>query len=269
MSGKEIRIGKKNALFQHLEVIKTNRSKRASFGEFFVEGVRNINLAVKYGWKIKSWIYADFNKLSDWAKEKIKTVKTECNYCLEASLMDELSGKTDKSELLAIVEMKSEKVEVGKCPFVILFDRPSKKGNLGTIIRSADALGCDGIVVAGHGVDIFDPEVIGSSMGSFFATKIEKMETNEQVVGWIEGLRKTYKDLQVVATDEKAKVGLREFDFKKPTILLVGNEGAGLSQFFLNLCDVLVKIPMVGEASSFNVACATSIFMYEVFAQRN
>lgn len=269
MQAKEIKIGKRNATFQHLVVIKINRYKRNTFNEMFVEGVRNINLAIKHGWKVKNWIYEDFNMLSSWAKEKITEVRTESNYSLSKELITELSGKTDVSELMAIMEIKAQKVEPSKNPFIVVFDRPSKKGNLGTILRSADAFGCDGVVVTGHGVDIYDPEVIVSSMGSYFATTIQKMETNEEITTWLAKLKTDYPELQIVATTEKGEDNIRAVDFKKPTILLVGNEAQGLSQFYLSLADKQVKIPMQGEASSFNVACATSIFMYEIYAQRH
>jgi TrmH family RNA methyltransferase len=319
--GREILIGRKNNVFQHIVVLKTNRYKRREYGEFFVEGVRNINLAVKNGWRIKNWIYSE-RELSGWAKSKIASVKTEKNYRLSEDLMAEISDKTDKSELLAIVEMRETKVErsdnffaAGKMndrkaemreakvkrsdnsvaaeikggkaelsataeiqeieikrsdkPFILLVDRPSKKGNLGSIIRSADAFGCDGVIVTGHSVDVYDPEVISASMGSFFSVDIEKIDENSNLIGKIDKLKEKYADMKIVAATERGDGEIRDGDFRAPILLLIGNESEGLSKFFLDICDCKVKIPMVGQASSLNVACATSIFLYEIFSQRN
>ncbi len=265
----DIYIGKNNSTFQHLAVIKNNKQKRQDFNEFFVEGVRNIDLAIKYGWKIKNWIYSSERTLSNWAKDKIKNIKTEKNYLLSSELVNVLSGKTDVSELMAIVEIKKFEIDTfKKQPLLIVLDRISKKGNLGTIIRSADAFGVDGIIVTGHAVDIYDSEVISATMGSYFAMPIKKIETKEEIISLINCLKEKYKDLQVLATFEKGEIKLADCDLKKPTIFLMGNERFGLSRFYVTLADRQIQIPMSGEASSLNVGCATSICLYETFIKR-
>ncbi len=263
-----IHIGKKNNIFQHIIVLKENRYKRYSYQEVFIEGVHNIRSALKYGWQVKHWVFPD-RPLSDWAKNMIASIPTKENYCFSIDLIDEISDRNDKSELMAIFEMKKMVVQPKDNPFIIIFDRPSKKGNLGTIIRSADAFGCDGIIVTGHSVDIYDPEVIRASMGSFFAVQTEKIDDNATVLQRLNKYKQLYPDLRVVATTELGEISIRKYDFTKPIILLVGNETMGLSKFYLDMCDDTIKIPMVGEATSFNVANATSIFLYEIFSQRN
>lgn len=268
---KEIKIGKKNNIFQHIIVLKTNRNKRFSNKEVFVEGVRNIKLAIKYGWKVKHWIYGNYAELSDWAKEVIKQNSTCENYSFTSELLAEISGKSDTSEIMAIFEMKVMAVEVNKnkSPLIVLFDRPSKKGNLGSIIRSADAFGVDGIIVTGHAVDIYDVEVIGASMGSYFTMPIEKIDTNEEVIAKFESIKSIHPDLQIIATTELGTTHIKDIDYTKPTIIMIGNETMGLSKFLLENSTVQTKIPMVGEASSFNASCAGSIFLYEAFISRN
>ena len=100
---------------------------------------------------------------------------TEKNYQLTSELMGELSGKTDTSELMAVVRMRPDDLSLlplSENPCLVLFDRASNRGNLGTILRSCDALGADGLILTGHAVDLYDPEVIVSSMGSFFEAPI-------------------------------------------------------------------------------------------------
>ena len=130
---KETKIFNRNNLFQKFEVLKTNRNKRYKYNEFLVEGVRSLNEAVNNNWKIKSFIY-DRNNLSGWAKDMINKVNTDANFYLTPELMKKLSEKEDTSELMAIIEMREDKLDnvmLSENPFLVLFDRPSNKGNLG------------------------------------------------------------------------------------------------------------------------------------------
>lgn len=264
-----LQVGKKNNTFQHLEVIKTNRHKRFFYKEFFVEGFKNIKSALANGWKIKNWVFSDFSNLSDWAKSILVEFPSEKNFCLSGDLMKELSGKNDTSEIIGVFHMQTKQIKNSKNPFVVICDRPSKKGNLGSVIRSAHAFGCDGVIVTGHSVDIFDPEVINASMGSFFEIPVEKIDTNEQLVEKIQKVKSNFPTLQVVGTAASGEVELTDCDFSIPTVIVIGNEGSGLSKFYVESCNKLVRIPMKNGASSFNAACAATVFMYEVSRQRS
>ena len=269
MKNREIRITKENDIFQHMIVLKTNRNKRHKAHEFIVEGVDNINLAVKKGWKINHWIYDNFANLSNWAKDKICKVKTEIDYSFSSELMTKISGKIDTSELMCVVEMQEQKVNLSENPKILLLDRPSKHGNLGSIIRSAEAFGFDGIIITGHAVDHYAPEVVTSSMGSIFSIPVEIITKNEEILAKISELREKYKDFQVVASLLDGAIEINKVNFKKPTLLLMGNEGEGLNNFYREICDIKTKIPMQGDVDSFNIACATSVFMYEINRQRS
>ena len=175
------KIYSKNAAYQKFEVLKTNRNKRYKYNEFFVEGVRNINEAIRNGWTIQSFLYCPEMGLSNWAKDILRTVKTEVNYELTEALMKEISSKEDTSELLAVVKMRDDRLEdlvLSDNPVIALFDRPSNKGNLGTIIRSCDSFGLDGLLITGHAVDLYEPDVVSSSMGSFFNVHTVRVEDN-------------------------------------------------------------------------------------------
>ncbi len=93
----------RGAEFQKFQVLKTNRNKRHRYGEFFVEGVRNLNQAVENGWEIASFLFPRERELSGWAKDMLSQVKTQVNYRLSRELLEELSGKEESSELLAVV----------------------------------------------------------------------------------------------------------------------------------------------------------------------
>jgi len=259
-----------NAAYQKLEVLKTNRAKRTHYGEFIIEGVRNINEAVRNGWKIVSWIFPAGIKLSDWATNYIETVPTTENLMLSEQLMRELSGKNDMSELMATAEMADTSLDkftdLGRNPLIALFDRPSNRGNLGTVIRSCDAFGIDGLIVTGHSVDLYDADTIAATMGSFFNVKTAKPESNGQLSDWIKS-----SGLQVIATTAHKEKPISSIDFSVPSLILIGNETEGLANFLYEISDVKATIPMseTGSASSFNVACAASIVFYEAVCQRS
>lgn len=270
MAAKILRITKENAAFQILNALKTNREKRNHEG-FLFEGVRNINNALTYSWKIKAFFYSSEKGLSDWAKDILKNSKAETHYDLSVELLNKLSNKEEASELLALGEMPEdnlERIRLRENPLVVIFDRPSSPGNLGTIIRSCDALGADGLIITGHSVDVYDPETISATTGSLFSLPIVRVQAQKDLEGWIETLREKYPTLQVVATDEKGSETIYEHDFKIPTVLLAGNEKWGLSAAYKELADSMVNIPMQGSASSLNVAVATSIVLSEVNRQR-
>lgn len=267
------RIYTKNAEYQRLETLKTNRQKRYAAGAFFVEGVRNINEAVACGFVVESWIYAMERPLSRWAGTLIETVETACNLALTPPLMDALSGKADTSELLAIVRMREDALDVGALgenPLVLLLDRPSNHGNLGTILRSCDAMGADAVIVTGHAVDLYDPAVIAATMGSFFRVPVVRLASHALVSDAIGRLRQAHPGLAVIGTTAHDAVPLHVAPLSGPALLMIGNETDGLARLLAESCDMMATIPMRegSGASSLNIACATTVMLYEAMRQR-
>lgn len=268
----ETKIFSKNSTYQKFEVLQTNRNKRYRYNEFLVEGVRSLNEAVQNNWTIKSFLY-DPNHLSGWAKEMIAKVKTEENFCLTAELMKDLSHKEDTSELMAVIEMREDRLEnvpLSENPFIVLFDRPSNKGNLGTMIRSCDALGADMLIITGHSIDLYDPDVVVSAMGSFFNMPVIRIADNNDLLKYLNKLKAQYPNFLTVGTTAHRQNPIDTVDLTVPLLLMMGNETMGLNKAYKEYCDVLCTIPMSERsyASSFNVSCAASIMMYEVTRQR-
>lgn len=266
-----IKVVKEDNNFQRFEVIKRNRKKRYKNREFYVEGVKNINEAIRNDWEISSFLYPEGQRLSDWARNILKNVKADGIYELSKGLMDKLSDKENSSEIIAFVKMKEDnanRIKLEKNPFIVVFDRPSNRGNLGTIIRSCDAFECNGLIITGHAVDLYDPETIVSSVGSFFSLPTLRLPSYKQVYDWIETLKIQYSNLQIIGTSAHGDCNVNQCDFSKPTIVLIGNETIGLSRNYIELSDSLIKIPIGGYASSLNVSCAASIVLYEVKRQR-
>jgi 23S rRNA (uridine2479-2'-O)-methyltransferase len=266
-----LRIPTENADYQYLETLRRNRAKRQREREFFVEGVRAINLALRHGWQITAFAYAPERRLSDWARGILARSTADFHAELPAHLMAQLSQKDEPSELLAVVAMPDdalERIVPGPNPLVLVFDRPVSPGNLGTLIRSADAFGADGLVLTGHACDLYDPETIRASTGSLFALPALRLPSHTALLPWLAQLRAAHPALQVVATDEHGERDAQHHDFTRPTVLLLGNETWGLSAAYRQMADTSVRIPIGGDASSLNVAVAASILLYEVRRQR-
>ncbi len=269
---REVRIINKNNDYQRFEVLKSNRNKRYRYNEFLVEGVRSLNEAVNCGWDIRSFLY-DRNNLSGWAKDMIGKVKTEVNYNLTPALLKELSDKEDTSELMAVIKMRKDRLDdvpLSPNPFIVLFDRPSNKGNLGTMIRSCDASGADLLILTGHAVDLYEPDVVVAAMGSFFKLPVVRIADNHKLYEYIEGLKARYPGFTAVGTTAHKETPIYNTDLSVPVLLMLGNETMGLNKAFKERCDVLCTIPMSegSYASSFNVSCAGAILMYEIMRQR-
>jgi TrmH family RNA methyltransferase len=231
----------KNATFQKFEVLRTNRNKRHKHNEFIIEGVRNINEAVMNNWQVNSFIYQRNKKLSEWATNLLQKIKTQVNYELTDRLMVELSEKEDTSELIAVINMKNDvedKKNFIENPIISLFDRPSNKGNLGTMLRSCDSFGIAKLIITGHSVDIYDPDVIGASMGSFFKVPFIRLTDNSRIDEYIYNLRQKNPQLKIIATTSKNGKNIYEIDMSVPILFLIGNETEGLSRRYLEISDI-------------------------------
>ena len=251
------RVSTRNAAFQQWQSLLTNRTKRQRAGEFLVQGVRPITLAREHGWEIRTLLHAGAR--SRWAEELLATHDA---VELAPELLAELGGK-DAQELIAVVGLRPDRLDrirPGDPSLVVVFDRPATPGNIGTLVRSADAFGADGVVVTGHAADPYDPRAVRASTGSLFAVPVVRVPSHREVLDGVRG--------QLVATDEDGAVDLADHDLTGPTVVLVGNETSGLSAAWREAAEVTVRIPIGGAASSLNAAAAGTVVLYEAARQR-
>jgi TrmH family RNA methyltransferase len=261
-----VRVTARNARFQQWQALITNRTKRQRGGEFLVQGVRPITLAIQYGWTVTALLFdADRPRLSDWAAELLDTVAAP-RYALSAELIGELGEKPQTPpELLATVAIARDDLDrlSGRSGPVVAFDRPANPGNVGTVIRSADAFGAAGVIVTGHAADPYDPRAVRASTGSLFAVPVVRVPGPDPALRWASA-----NGLTVIGADEAGTDDIDSVDLTGPTLLVVGAESTGLSSGFKSACQRLVRIPIGGGASSLNAATATSIVLYECSRQR-
>jgi 23S rRNA (uridine2479-2'-O)-methyltransferase len=266
-----LRITTRNASFQQWAALLSNRTKRQRSGEFLVQGVRPITMAVRHGWKIRALLYDDSASLSGWARDLLDTVPA-AKAAVASSLMRELGEKADAGpELLAVVALPPDdlaRIPVSPTMLTVVFDRPSSPGNIGSVIRSADALGAAGVIITGHAADVYDPQAVRASTGSLFSVPSVRAASHRAVLDWADGVRARGTGIRLVGTDESGTRDLAQFDFTGPALVLIGNETGGLSAAWREACDEVVRIPMTGSASSLNAAAAASIVLYEAARQR-
>ena len=259
-----LRVTTRNAAFQQWQALLTSRTKRHRAREFVVHGVRPIGLAVEHGWPVRALIYPAGRPLSGWARQTLERADAATRVAMAPDLLAELGGKvTDEApELLAVLGLPDD--DLGRIPqdLVLVFDRPTSPGNVGTLIRSADAFGAAGVIVTGHAADPYDPKAIRASTGSLFSVPVVRASSHREVLDWAAGR------LQVVGTDEHGDVDVAEVDYTRPTLLVVGNETRGLSDGWRHACDRLARIEMGGSASSLNAAAAATVVLYEAARQR-
>jgi len=263
---KKLPVSTENAEFQIIRSLKLSREKRNKRNEIFIEGIECIKQAAAAHIEITRIITADVENLSDWGKDLIGKNENATLIEMPEYLYGSLCDKTTPSELLVTAAMKENRLSdiAGDNPFIVVFDRPSDYGNLGTTIRSANAFCADGIVIVGHGIDMYESKVIRASLGSIFSTKITSVESMEILRGFIDN-QKTKNNMLVIGTDSQGEASLAAVKIKRPVMVIIGNEAKGMSVKLKDLCDTIVKIPMGGKVNSLNVSCAASIVMWEVF----
>jgi 23S rRNA (uridine2479-2'-O)-methyltransferase len=253
-----------SAEFQLLCSLKENRRQRARQGRFLVEGVRAIDVAVERGWPIASFLHPDGRQLSAWARGLLDSRVAAEQIAVAPELWLELSDRDDPSELLAVLELPEDDLARIRPGLAVVFDRPSSPGNLGSVIRSADAFGADGVVVTGHAADPYDPQSVRASQGALFALPVVRAGGGAEVDAWLE-----QSGVRIVGSSAHGDVPLGEADVSGDLVLVVGNEAQGMSTAWRERCDQVVAIPAAGVAGSLNVAAAAAILLYEVRRRRS
>ena len=260
----DLRLTRENARFQQWEALLTNRSKRHRNREFLVQGVRPITRAVDEGWTVRALLRAD-GASSAWSDGLWSSTDGE-RVDLSPDLHARLSGK-DGAELVAVVEMPDDgvaRLADSSRPHgpIVVFDRPTSPGNIGTLARSADAFGASALVVTGHAADPYDPQSVRASTGSLFALTVLRVPGPGPVVEHAQA-----RGYRIVGTDEEGSP-LAEVDLSGRVVVVVGNETHGISSGWRTACDDVASIAMTGTASSLNAAVAGSIVLHEALRQR-
>jgi tRNA G18 (ribose-2'-O)-methylase SpoU len=269
-----LRVSSRNARFQEWQALLGNRRKRRQAGAFVVQGVRPITLALEHGWPVRALIYDSDRRLSRWASSVLEAPAANQaeRVAMSGELLAELGEKDqDAPELIAVVAMPADdlgRIAVAGGFLGVAFDRPGSPGNIGTVVRSADAFGAAGVIVTGHGADPYDPRAVRASTGSLLAVPVVRAEGPAAVLEWVGARRRAGVPVIVLGTDEQGATDVAAHDLTGPTLVVIGNETSGLSEAWRSACDSIVRIPISGSASSLNAASAATVLLYEAARQR-
>jgi TrmH family RNA methyltransferase len=244
----------------------SHRRERERTGLFFIEGIRIVSEAIQMGAEIDTLISAPDLLKSQFAVELLSKARNQGIPCLEVTpeVFKTLSVKEGPQGLGAVVHQRWERldaVRLGNELCWVALDSAQDPGNIGTILRTSDAVGSRGLILLGNCADPYDPSALRASMGALFSQGLAKASFSE-FVHW-----KRQHSYTVVGTSGAATLDYRQASYTSPLVLLMGSEREGLSTEQQALCDIMVRIPMVGRSDSLNLAVATGVVLYEIFYQ--
>ena len=192
---------------------------------------------------------------------------------LDPVLLSELSERDDADalELIAVGALLPDdlgRLSAGKDLLGVVFDRPTSPGNIGSLIRSADAFGASGLIVTGHAADVYDPKTVRASTGSLFHLPVVRVPSPTDLLDWVTAKRERGLPVKLVGLDERGATLVTDCDLTGPVLTVIGNETVGMSTRWREACDEIVRIPIGGAASSLNAASAGALVLYEAARQR-
>jgi RNA methyltransferase, TrmH family len=255
-----------NSIVKEIKSLK-NRRDREEKSLFFVEGVRIVEEAIKENADVRySVLTEDFISCAENADLPGKLEKMGCrNYIVSDKLFKEISDTETPQGILAVIGMKQQDLEsmVIKDSLFVILDSLRDPGNMGAIIRTADAAGFTGVLISRGCVDVYNPKVLRSTMGSIFHIPVFYCEDIIAAIKSIKG-----KGIKIYASHLMGESSIFETDMTAGTAIIVGSEAEGISSEAAAAADMLVSIPMCGRAESLNASVAAGIIMYEAVRQR-
>jgi RNA methyltransferase, TrmH family len=253
-----------NPKIQQVRALLMKRHERENARVFVVEGVRLVEEALKSQWKAQLVLYT--SQLSPRGKplvEKAAHMGIEAEEVLP-SVMDSISDTETAQGLLAVFQIQALPLP-NQPDFLLILDSLRDPGNLGTLLRSAEAAGVQAVILSPGTVDAFSPKVVRSAMGAHFHLPIHSMTWQE-----INSVCHAIQDspLKILVAEGQRGTPCWKVDLCQPLALVIGSEGQGASDQALGFADELITIPMPGNSESLNAAAAGSILLFEVVRQR-
>ncbi|NTW72036.1 MAG: RNA methyltransferase [Eubacteriaceae bacterium] len=259
---------KENERVKHLVKLKSKKF-RDIYGEYIIEGSKLIRQAMDTGTEILSvFVTQEYptSQEKEWT-ELLYFIPSDEVFLLSASLFSSISENISPTGILAVVRKKNmelDKLDLQTISKVVIIDNVRDPGNMGTLIRTADAAGYDLIICSKGCADLYNPKTIRSTVGSIFNIDII---TDADLMEILMVLKD--HDFSVIGSSLEAKVYYNEIMDIHKFALIFGNEGSGISPEVISLATLNVKIPMLGRAESLNVAVAAGILMYHFSINAN
>ncbi len=256
-----------NPMVREVRSLK-NPKGRQETGLFFVEGTRIFEEAVNSDLEIEYVVISEKFSETPGYENALSLIKDGCKvYGVTDKLFDEMSDTETPQGILAVLRLRRPSVDEinDRNGLYIFLDEIRDPGNMGTIIRTADAAGFTGVIVSKGCTDVYNPKVLRSTMGSIFHIPVYFCGTDETADG-LRHLRQI--GIKILASHLEGSLSIFDTDLTKGTVIIIGSEAAGIGEASKNEADVLVSIPMEGRAESLNASVAAGIMMFEAVRQR-
>ncbi len=260
----------KNPTIKALAELK-ERHARDKEQRYLVEGIREVFRALIAGEDIKTLLFvpellgSEGKKIVNESKHIDKSKHLELLE-LSREAFNKLSMRQNPDGMIAVARMKHktlQNLQLSSNALVLIIEGLEKPGNIGALLRTADAVNVEAVFITGHGTDLYNPNVIRSSMGSLFTRPVIAIDSQE-LINYLQS-----KSFKIAAATPHTKHLYWDEDFTKSTAIVLGTEHEGLSKEWLEAATTQVTIPMNGLADSLNVATAGALLMYEALRQQN
>ncbi|WP_418602997.1 TrmH family RNA methyltransferase [Hwangdonia sp.] len=261
-----------NTFIKQLAQLKDKSRERKKTGTFLIEGEREISLAIKGNYGLETVLFypelftkEQLNNLT--TNVRLSAIEALPNFIeISKEVYQKLAYRDTTEGVLAVAKSKNHTVSnlefKTKNPLILVAEAPEKPGNIGAILRTADAANADAVIIANPKTDLYNPNIIRSSVGCVFTNQIATGSTTE-IISFL----KT-KKINIYCAALQASVNYHTQDFTKPTAIVMGTEATGLSEEWLEISTQNIIIPMQGEIDSMNVSVAAGILIFEAKRQR-
>ena len=256
-----------NPLIKKALLLKEKSRERKKTGLFVLEGLRELQLALKGGYKIDTVLYYG-NIISEKdLNMQFQELGTGPNIIeISKEVYQKIAYRETTEGIIAIVRFESHSLNdlvlKENNPLILVAEAPEKPGNIGALLRTADAANLDGVIIANPKTDLYNPNIIRSSIGCIFTNRIATGSTQEV----IEFLKK--KNIALYCAALSASKNYTKVDFTNASAIIVGTEATGLTQEWLTNATQNIIIPMAGEIDSMNVSVSAAILIFEAKRQR-
>ncbi len=249
-----------NPLVKEIRALQQKKHRDES-GLFIAEGQKLVRDAVDGGWPVEMLAYAAASAKEPAIGALAASTKASGGTVLEVSgqVLEKITRRENPQTVVAVFRQRfAPETAIGRDGVWVALDRVRDPGNLGTIIRTADAAGLQGVALVGASCDPFGLEAVRATMGSIFHVPLARTGEDQLIA------QAKRHGARIVGTHlNAAAIDYREADYRQPLILLMGNEQQGLTERLAAACETLVRIPMRGKADSLNLAVSTGLMIYE------
>ncbi|MDR0768923.1 MAG: RNA methyltransferase [Dysgonamonadaceae bacterium] len=256
-------VSAQNSRIKNIQKLSVKSKERKEQGLFIVEGAREFNLALSGASDFDSVFYC---REIFGSPETLQSFDPAISYEVSPAVFEKIAYRENSDGVLALVKMKDHSLSSLRLPdnpLIIVLEAIEKPGNLGAILRTADAAGVDAIIVCNPLTDIYNPNVIRSGLGCIFTVPVAVAE-NEEALSFLKSRR-----IRTFAAELQTSCLYQDTDFKVPAAIVLGAEAEGLSPYWIKNADENIRIPMRGKVNSLNVSVAAAVIAFEAVRQRN